>query len=222
MTYAMKMAKCMNPQKSSGSGWMVLGIGIGALLGMGIGVLLAPKSGRETMEEIRTKAANTMEDIRSKAASTMENMKSSMQKQADAMKNAAQNAASTVKDAAQDTMETMNQAGNEPGGTQKKTPGKKRIIDLRNTAYEIGQEITGFGKAGSQSKNSQDASIQSGSLGSTLSNSSQASLAAKVQYGAGGLNYGTSGGASTIGGMAGSGNMSNKSSDISGQKKSTG
>ena len=126
MTYAMELARDMGWRKANGNGagWMVLGLGIGALAGVAVGMLFAPKAGCETRE-----------DIRSKAAETFDTIKNTMQKQAETAKGMAQDAADTVGKAANDA----------------RKQAKKRIIDLRNTQEEFAKEMGGrTGRAGSR------------------------------------------------------------------------
>lgn len=59
MAYLMDLTADQRKQEKTGAGKLVLGIGIGSILGLGIGIMIAPKSGRETMNDIRTSIMNS-------------------------------------------------------------------------------------------------------------------------------------------------------------------
>ncbi len=55
-----------------------LGMGIAALLGLATGILIAPKSGKETRQDIKEKAANTMDLIKNTVEDQIYIMKDSL------------------------------------------------------------------------------------------------------------------------------------------------
>ena len=57
---------------------IAIGIGIGAAIGLAAGILLAPKSGRETMEDIKNKAMSTAGTIKNAVRSKTREAKSVM------------------------------------------------------------------------------------------------------------------------------------------------
>ncbi len=206
MTYAMNLLK--GKSKSNGSGWMFLGLGLGALLGMAVGVLIAPKPGRETMQDIRASAANTVENIKTTVHRQAETIKNAAQHTMDTVKSAAQDTAKTVKNAAQDAADTMNQAAGQPA-TKGKT-SKKRVIDLRNTAYEIGEEYgdSGNTSGGTGSSHTTTGGMQTGSKTcSGVSQSGGKSSPGSSTSGWSGRNQdaATSAGGATVNGMMQSG-----------------
>ena len=66
-----------HPAMRTGS-TIAIGIGIGAAIGLAAGILLAPKPGRETMEDIKNKAASTANTIKNTVRSKTEAAKNSM------------------------------------------------------------------------------------------------------------------------------------------------
>lgn len=67
---------------------LAIGIGIGAMIGLAAGMLLAPKSGRETMEDLKSTATNTARTIKSTVRGKAEILQNSMQDMADKTENA--------------------------------------------------------------------------------------------------------------------------------------
>jgi gas vesicle protein len=62
---------------------IAIGIGIGAAIGLAAGIFLAPKSGRETIKDIKNKAVSTAGAIKNTVRSKTEAAKNSMSDMAD-------------------------------------------------------------------------------------------------------------------------------------------
>jgi gas vesicle protein len=91
-----------------------LGMGVVAAVGVATGILLAPKSGKETREDLKNKAVNTAETI-----------KDTVRKKAEAVKDSAAHAAQEVRN----VMKVVHE----------KTEGVKK--DIENGFHEITEDI---------------------------------------------------------------------------------
>ena len=67
--------KRRNEERAKTAMKFAVGIGIAATIGLAKGILYAPKSGKETREDLKKKAADTLEVIRAKVRSKAEGLK---------------------------------------------------------------------------------------------------------------------------------------------------
>ncbi|MFA6008175.1 MAG: YtxH domain-containing protein [Candidatus Shapirobacteria bacterium] len=67
--------KRRNEERAKTAMKFAVGMGIAATIGLAKGILYAPKSGKETREDLKKKAADTLEVIRAKVRSKAEVLK---------------------------------------------------------------------------------------------------------------------------------------------------
>jgi len=67
--------KRRNEERAKTAMKFAVGMGIAATIGLAKGILYAPKSGKETREDLKKKAADTLEVIRAKVRSKAEGLK---------------------------------------------------------------------------------------------------------------------------------------------------
>ena len=87
--------------------WLAVGFGMGLLIGGALGILLAPKSGRETREQIKTMATDIGSKARDFTTDLGDRAKSTYDTVADRAKTTAGGVAQKVKDKAGNLVETV-------------------------------------------------------------------------------------------------------------------
>ncbi len=77
----------------------VAGMGIAAAAGLARGILFAPKSGKETREELKKKALSTVATIKDTVKKNMETVKDSVTKNVETVKDSAEHLAKKLHEA---------------------------------------------------------------------------------------------------------------------------
>lgn len=80
--------KRRNEERAKTAMKFAIGMGIAATIGLAKGILYAPKSGKETREDLKKKAADTLEVIREKVRTKAEVLKGTTARAAQELQNA--------------------------------------------------------------------------------------------------------------------------------------
>jgi gas vesicle protein len=80
--------KRRNEERAKTAMKFAVGMGIAASIGLAKGILFAPKSGKETREELKKKAVDTMEVIKAKVRSKAELLKDKTARASQELQNA--------------------------------------------------------------------------------------------------------------------------------------
>ena len=91
-----------------------VGMGVVATVGVATGILFAPKSGKETREDLKSKAVDTMETIKDTVQKNVETVKDSAVHAAQEVRNAIKEVHEKTEGVKEDTAEIISNVINKP------------------------------------------------------------------------------------------------------------